>query len=115
MITHYHYNNRLSPHRIRGFLLFITLLLSLSVFPSASVEAAPAARYIFFFIGDGMGTQQRNAAELYLAGAPESGKHNKAGTSHLVMNTLPVQGTMTTQSLSGITDSAAAGTALATG
>lgn len=115
MITHYYYNNRLSPHRIRGFLLFITLLLSLSAFPSASVEAAPAARYIFFFIGDGMGTQQRNAAELYLAGAPESGKHNKAGTSHLVMNTLPVQGTMTTQSLSGITDSAAAGTALATG
>lgn len=115
MITHYHYNNRLPLRRIRGFLLFIAFLLSLSALSCVKVEAAPSARYIFLFIGDGMGIQQRNAAELFLAGAPAGGKHNKEGESHLVMNSLPAQGILTTQSLSGITDSAAAATAIATG
>ena len=115
MINHYHYNNRLPLPRRRGFLLFIAHILFLFTLLSIRVEAAPSARYIFLFIGDGMGIQQRNAAELYLAGAPESGKHNKEGGSHLVMNTLPVQGIITTHSLSGITDSAAAATALSTG
>lgn len=94
----------------RPLLLSLLLLLLLS----ACVEAA-SPRYVFLFIGDGMGTAQRNAAELYLAGAPKTEKHNQAGESHLVMNALPAQGFITTHSLSGVTDSAAAATALATG
>jgi alkaline phosphatase len=63
------------------------------------------ARNVILFIGDGMGTIQRQAARQ-LTGHP------------LVMDTLPVQGTVGTSSADPdalVTDSAAAGTALATG
>ena len=79
------------------------------------VGALPGAKakYIFFFIGDGMGLAQRNAAEIYLAStkeglAPESVK--------LTMNSFPAQGMSTTYAADRlITGSAAAATALATG
>ena len=73
-------------------------------------------RYVFLFIGDGMGVAQRNATELFLAGQGRSKTSaHSDNSSHLVMNSFPVQTTMTTDSLSGTTDSAAAATALATG
>ncbi len=66
-------------------------------------------KYIFYFIGDGMGISQTIAAEQYL-----SAKGDKARKLH--MNTLPVQGVYTTYAEDRfITGSAAAGTALATG
>jgi len=62
------------------------------------------------FIGDGMGTTQTNAAQIY-----KSTLGNAEG-SKLNMLTFPVQGMTTTYSADAfITDSAAAGTALATG
>lgn len=79
------------------------------------INAANGAKYVFLFIGDGMGAAQRNAAELYLAGERAARGDITARDAQLVMNTLPVSGEIRTGSLSGTTDSAAAGTALATG
>jgi len=83
--------------------------------PLVSVTAAEGrARYVFLFIGDGMGVAHRDAAELYLAGKREfRGEAPRA--AHLAMNTLPVNGLVRTRLLSGIPDSAAAATAIATG
>lgn len=72
-------------------------------------------KYIFLFIGDGMGAEHRNAAELYLAGARAAKNDTTPRESQLNMNTFPVNAMIRTNSLSGVTDSAAAGTALATG
>ena len=94
---------------MRGF-----LALLVAAFLSAG-RAECAAKYIFLFIGDGMGTAQRNAAEMYLAGMREAQGDITPREAQLVMNLLPVRGFIGTDSLSGITDSAAAGTALATG
>jgi alkaline phosphatase len=67
-------------------------------------------KYIFLMIGDGMGTAQRQAAERY-ARMKVPSRENA-----LVMNRLPVMGMTTTTEVSGkVTDSAAAGTALACG
>ncbi|MFT5748832.1 MAG: alkaline phosphatase [Ancylomarina sp.] len=68
-------------------------------------------KYIFYFIGDGMGLSQTNAAEAYLAAIK-----NKDGIQKLEMNKFPHQGFYTTYATNRfITGSAAAGTALATG
>ncbi|MDC7222525.1 MAG: alkaline phosphatase [Spirochaetales bacterium] len=74
------------------------------------VAAVTTPKYVFYMIGDGMGAAQRQVAEYYL--------QHKTGdaSAHLAMNTLPVSGINTTHSSSSlITDSAAAGTALAAG
>ncbi len=83
----------------------------------APSEAATAtysgqpAKYVFFFIGDGMGMPQRSAAEFYAAA-----KAGKISDITLAIDKLPVQGMTTTYSSeSPITDSAAAGTAMACG
>jgi alkaline phosphatase len=81
-----------------------------------TVGAANAAevKYVFLLIGDGMALPQRNAAEIYLSSV--AAKEAKPGIVKLTMNTFPVQGMQTTYSTNSlITDSAAAGTALATG
>jgi len=71
----------------------------------------PEAKYIFFFIGDGMGPVQINAAERYLASMED-----RKGIVPLAMNLAPVTGSITTFSHNKyITDSGAAVTALATG
>jgi alkaline phosphatase len=71
----------------------------------------PEAKYIFFFIGDGMGPVQVNAAERYLASMED-----RDGIIPLAMNLAPVTGDITTFSSNRyITDSGAAVTALATG
>lgn len=93
------------------FLLIVcTLYLSILIRP-----ADAAAKYVFLFIGDGMGAAQRNAAEMYLAGWRNARGDMQERAAQLVMNALPVQGFVRTNSLDGVTDSAAAGTALATG
>ena len=70
------------------------------------------ARYIFFFIGDGMGDNQVLSAEMYQAAL--DGKPISRVQS--LMTTFPISGQASTYSASnGITDSAAAGTCLATG
>lgn len=87
--------------------LFLTcsVLLCL-VFPTQA-----EAKYVFLFIGDGMGANQVLASEMYLAEI-EGAIQRKP----LLMTQFPYSGQVATFSLSnGITDSAAAGTCLASG
>lgn len=69
------------------------------------------AKYVFLFIGDGMALPQINAAEALLAA-----QKKKSSPEKLTFTTFPAQGLTTTFSADAfITDSAAAGTAMATG
>ena len=76
-----------------------------------AVSASAKLKYIFYFIGDGMGSNQVLAAEMYRAEL-----EGRIGRVSTLMSQFPVSGSLTTFSASnGITDSSAAGTALATG
>jgi alkaline phosphatase len=69
------------------------------------------AKYVFMFIGDGMGPHQVLSTEMYLAEL-----EGKIGRKPLLMTTFPYSGQAATFSASsGITDSAASGTCLASG
>ena len=86
--------------------IFISLCLLISAFCCFA-----QAKYVFYFIGDGMGPNQVNATEMYLAEL-----EGKIGRKQLLMTQLPYGGSVSTFSESnGITCSAAAGTALASG
>ena len=70
------------------------------------------AKYVFYFIGDGMGSNQVLGAEMYRSAV----QGNPLGRVQTLMTTFPYSGHASTYSKSnGITDSAAAGTCLATG
>ena len=84
--------------------LLLVLLFSLRLL-------AGEARYVFYFIGDGMGPNEVLAAEMYLAEL-----NGEIGRKQLCMSQLPYSGQASTYSASNsITDSSAAGTCLATG
>ena len=87
-------------------------LSTLSILLIALVGFAEGkAKYVFYFIGDGMGVNQVNAAETYL-GALEG----RIGIKELCFASFPNVGLVNTQSATnGVTDSAAGGTALSTG
>ena len=72
---------------------------------------AQQAKYVFYFIGDGMGVNQVNGTEMYLAE-----QEGRIGVKPLLFTTFPA-GTMATtfSATNSVTDSSAAGTALATG
>ena len=71
---------------------------------------AQQPKYVFYFIGDGMGFNQINCTELYLASL-----NGKIGIEHLAFADLPYATFANSFSASSdVTDSAAAGTALAT-
>lgn len=75
----------------------------------ATTMMANDAKYIFYFIGDGMGLGHVNATEIYNRDVLKS-------NSPLLMLTFPVASQSRTYSANKpITDSAAAGTALSTG
>jgi alkaline phosphatase len=81
-----------------------------SVFFVLSVSAE--LKYIFYFIGDGMGDNQVLSAEMYRAAL----EGRPCGRVQTIMTSFPYSGQASTYSKShGITDSAAAGTCLATG
>lgn len=72
---------------------------------------AQQAKYVFYFIGDGMGVNQVQGTELYLGEL-----EGKIGITPLQFTQFPYTTVATTFSATnGVTDSAAAGTALATG
>lgn len=85
-------------------------LLSLIILLAVAVSAmAKSPKYIFYFIGDGMGHGHVNATQNYL-------RDVHSPDSMLTMLEFPTAGMVLTYSASSpITDSAAAGTALATG
>ncbi|WP_321334473.1 alkaline phosphatase [uncultured Bacteroides sp.] len=81
------------------------------VLVSGVTFAQGQAKYVFFFIGDGMGVNQVNGTEMYLAE-----KDGRIGATSLLFTQFPAVGVATTFSSSNsVTDSAAAGTALSTG
>ncbi|MDD5710164.1 MAG: alkaline phosphatase [Candidatus Marinimicrobia bacterium] len=93
------------PFKYHKYLWIFILLFMLSAC------GQPRAKYIFLFIGDGMGTIQMNAAERYLAAM-----EGKCGIVPLAMNQAPVHGMITTYSANRyITDSAAGITAILCG
>ena len=84
------------------------LLLALFVIVAAQAQRA---KYVFYFIGDGMGLNQVNTTEMY-----QAEQQGRIGTAPLQFASFPVAGMATTYSATNsITDSAAGGTALATG
>ena len=86
---------------------FLSCLLATLFVLSASAEV----KYVFYFIGDGMGVNQINVTETYLAALK-----GKIGFEPILMSSLPVVGMVNTYSATnGVTDSAAGGTALACG
>ena len=77
-----------------------------------SVVANGQAKYVFYFIGDGMGVNQVNGTEMYQAEI----QNGRIGVEPLLFTQFPVATVATTFSAkNSVTDSAAAGTALATG
>ncbi len=93
-------------------LAVLAVIFSGNLIASAE-ESGAKAKYVFLFIGDGMGVAQRNAAELYLAKEKGLSRPERA---KLVMNTLPAQGMNTTYDLTSvIPDSASTATAMSCG
>lgn len=87
------------------------LIVILALIPVLAIAGTGRAKYVFFFIGDGMGFNHVSLAEYY-SGHTE-GLH---GSLPLSFSAFPVLGWAVTHSASNlITDSAAAGTALSTG
>ena len=86
-------------------------LFLLSVFSLIVLLSFAQAKYVFMFIGDGMGPHQVLATEMYLAELS-----GRIGRTPLLMSTFPYSGQVATfSSTNGITDSAASGTCLASG
>ncbi|MDE6127297.1 MAG: alkaline phosphatase [Muribaculaceae bacterium] len=88
--------------------IFSTLILGAAIAFQAAAQEDAAPKYIFYFIGDGMGVNEVLNAQLYNSRVLDKG--------NLSMTKLPVGSLATSHSASSdVTDSAAAGTALATG
>ena len=85
-----------------------SILVSAALSLATTSAVADAPRYIFYFIGDGMGVPHTLAAQTY--------NRLKGNDAPLLMMQFPAIGNATTYSATRpVTDSAAAGTALATG
>lgn len=97
--------------KIFSFLFILCAFCAMSGCTSGT-EDRTKAKYVFFFIGDGMGPGQVYAAETYLA----SLEGELGGTGRLTFTRFPYTGMLSTYSANrNITCSSAAGTALATG
>lgn len=82
------------------------------VFVAVATFAQGQAKYVFYFIGDGMGVNQVNGTEMYRAEIQKG----RIGVEPLLFTQFPVGTVATTFSATNsVTDSSAAGTALATG
>lgn len=89
-----------------------TLHVLLFLLLTGMVCAQGKAKYVFYFIGDGMGVNQVNGTEMYLAEAEDG----RIGVKPLQFTQFPVINMASTFSTkNSVTDSSAAGTALATG
>lgn len=86
-----------------NWMLIVCLAVAVAMGTAPVADAAQTAKYVFLFIGDGMGIPQRTAAEKYV---------NK----RLLIDTFPAQGITTTYAADRfITGSAASATALSSG
>ncbi len=102
------------------FTLLITSLLIVSCnAANSATDAQGNVKYVFFFIGDGMGPVQIHVTEAYLASLKDGYNDSKPDSQKFVklsFTQFPVLGMITTYADDRlITDSAAAGTALSCG
>jgi alkaline phosphatase len=106
---------------LSAVIIALIAVLLMSAFPHQQTATAGVsnsytgkqAKYVFFFIGDGLGMPQVNAAEIFKGTLESDDKMHKG---KLGFTAFPNQGMQTTHSNNTfITESAAAGTALATG
>ena len=82
--------------RLTYFLFFVLL---------TGMVCAQQAKYVFYFIGDGMGVNQVNGTEMYLAE-----QKGRIGVEPLLFTQFPAVGVATTFSATNsVTDSSAAG------
>lgn len=99
---------------MRPFIYCLSVVLFVVFFLPQTADAAgkeEKAKYVFYFIADGMGMNQVNGTEMYLAE-----KEGRIGIKPLNFTQFPVSGYITTYSVyNSVTCSAAAGTALASG
>ncbi|MDP3398349.1 MAG: alkaline phosphatase, partial [Bacteroidales bacterium] len=94
-----------------SLLAVITMMTAQERPQSRGMGQMQKPKFIFYFIGDGMGFAQVSMAEAYL-----SSKKGEISNHPLSFTTFPTAGMVTTYSASSyITCSSAAGTALATG
>jgi alkaline phosphatase len=92
-------------------LVFISIFISLVGCNSVNKNNSNQAKYVFYFIGDGMSYQQIAATQAYLGVLNDTIENVE-----LSFTNFPVTGVSTTNSFNRyVTCSAAAGTALATG
>ncbi|MBO7417822.1 MAG: alkaline phosphatase [Bacteroidaceae bacterium] len=90
---------------MKKFFVFVMLLMAVCHLN------AQQAKYVFYFIGDGMGLNQVNTTEMFLAEV-----EGRIGIKALLFPSFPVASHANSHSASSsVTDSAAAGTALASG
>lgn len=96
---------------MRKILYLLLLVGAAGILFSQCGGKQPKAKYVFYFIGDGMGVNQVIGTEMYLAE-----KEGRIGITPLNFSQFPVVNFATTYSeFNSVTCSAAAGTALATG
>ena len=99
-----------------GLALIVLLMLAAAAWAAGTGNDwnGRKAKYVFMFIGDGLGLQQVNAAEVYNGSVNRTG--GEPAIKKLALSGLPVQGMITTYSTNSfITDSAPAATSLAAG
>ena len=113
----------IAKQTVRLLALSLLLLVSTTLFAAGTMESkvddgvlatryGQPAKYVFLFIGDGMATPQINAAEAF-ANAQVS---DDVAVQHLRFSQFPIVGLTTTYDAGSlITDSASAGTAIASG
>lgn len=93
------------------YLFSLALVAIICFAPIYSYAKDKQAKYVFYFIGDGMGVNQVNGTEMYMGEL-----EGIIGTKPLCFASFPVATVATSYSaFNGVTDSAAGGTALATG
>lgn len=89
----------------------LSIMLAALLIVLAAGAKTKAPKYVFYFIGDGMGVNQVMATEYYL-----SDVNGKLGWEKLCFTGFPYCGMVVTHSANSyVTDSSAAGTALASG
>lgn len=105
--------------KLMSALLVVAAVLAVAVSPAQAARSLGrgGAKYVFYFIGDGMASPQIHATEAYLAALSEDDAVAGGVKAELLhMSTMPVQGMqMSFANNRFITGSAAAGTALACG
>ncbi len=98
-------------HKLISAICITAMLFNLSGHEAEAKKKEEKAKYVFLFIGDGMGSSHVAVAESYL-----SYLQGKLGGAMLTMSQFPYYGTATSYSAdANVTDSSAAGTAISCG